>query len=246
MGSSFLVSVMSRLAVRLGALAWILVFLGCGREPSTAEPPAAGPSGPPPARETPVSIAGAEGRTPEPVVAFLGDSLTAGYGLPAAQAFPQVIQKRLEEKGVKVRVINAGVSGDTSAGGLRRVDWLISQKPFVLVVALGANDGLRGLPIDEMEKNLRQIVVKGKSSGARVLLCGLKVPPNYPPALAGEFESVFPRIAKEEGVAFLPFLLNGVGGRPELNQPDGIHPNEAGQEIVARNVLEELEKLLQG
>jgi acyl-CoA thioesterase-1 len=198
----------------------------------------------PGSRETPVAEIPRPDEKEGTIVAFLGDSLTAGLGLPESEAYPAVIGRTLESRGVRIRVINAGVSGDTSAGGLRRVDWLLAQKPDVLVVALGGNDGLRGLPVGEMESNLRQIVSKGKAAGTRVLLCGLKVPPNYPPSMAGEFEGVFPRIAKDEGVALVPFLLEGVGGRPELNQPDGIHPNAMGQEILAKNVLTGLEAVL--
>jgi len=141
-------------------------------------------------------------------------------------------------------VVNGGVSGDTTAGGLRRVDWLLKQKPAVVVVWLGANDGLRGFPVEETERNLREIVKKAKESGAKVLLCGMLIPTNYGPEYRTRFSALFPRVAKEEGTAFSPFPLKDVAGRPELNFPDGIHPNEEGQRLVAAAVLKDLLPLL--
>jgi len=168
-----------------------------------------------------------------PLVVFLGDSLTAGYGLGGEQAYPALVEKRLKEQGVPVHVLNAGVSGDTTAGGLARLDWLLSQKPDVVVVGLGGNDGLRGLPLEQAEKNLREIVRRSKGAGARVLLLGMQIPPNYGPEYASGFADMYPRIAKEMDVPLVPFLLAGVGGEAGLNQADGIHPTAAGQEKVA-------------
>jgi acyl-CoA thioesterase-1 len=178
------------------------------------------------------------------VVVFLGDSLTTGLGLAEEQAFPAVVGERLAEGGVRVRVVNAGVSGDTTAGGLRRLAWVLRQKPDVVVVGLGANDGLRGLPLAETERNLREIVRRARQAGARVVLLGMRLPPNYGPDYAEGFAVMYPRLARELDVPFVPFLLAGVGGDPDLNLPDGIHPNVEGQKRVAENVLPILRQVL--
>ena len=173
----------------------------------------------------------------EPLVIFLGDSLTAGYGLPAEQAYPTLVGATLREQGSPVRVVNAGVSGDTTSGAIDRLDWLLDQKPDLLVVGLGANDALRGQPVARIEANLITIVRRAKASGARVLLLGMKIPTNFGPDYSSAFAAVYPRVAEREKVPLMPFLLEGVGGRIELNLDDGIHPNERGQRIVASNVL---------
>jgi acyl-CoA thioesterase-1 len=178
-----------------------------------------------------------------PKVVFLGDSLTAGLGLDEGQAYPAVIERELRDEGTPIQVINAGVSGDTTAGGLSRLSWLLGQHPEVVVVALGANDGLRALPVAETEKNLREIVRRSKVAGARVLLLGMRIPPNYGP-YAGDFAALYPRLAKELDVPFVPFLLAGVGGVRGLNQADGLHPTAEGQEILAKNVLPYLTDML--
>ena len=203
--------------------------------PSTAPggtdaPDAAGPESSPPPSPSPSA---GDGR---PVVAFLGDSLTAGYGLPAGQAFPAVLEERLAERGLPIRAVNAGVSGDTSAGGLARLDWVLSAEPDVVVVELGPNDGLRGLDLAMTEGNLRSIVQRSRDAGARVLLVGMRIPPNYGPDYAGDFAALFPRLAEELDVPLVPFLLEGVGGEADLNQGDGIHPTAEGQRILAVNV----------
>ena len=180
-----------------------------------------------------------------PRVVFLGDSLTAGLGVDRDQSFPAYLAQRLRQEGIDIHVVNAGVSGDTSAGGLRRLDWLLQQKPDVVVVGLGANDGLRGLPLSASEENLRQIVRRSKAAGAQVLLLGMMIPPNYGPAYAQEFAEIYPRIARQEGAALVPFLLEGVGGEPRLNQSDGIHPTAAGHQRLAQNVLPHLRPMLQ-
>lgn len=186
----------------------------------------------------------AASRKAEPLVVFLGDSLTAGLGLAEDQAYPALLERRLDGDGKPVRVINAGVSGDTTAGGLARLDWLLGQKPAVLVVGLGANDGLRGLPLEETEKNLREIVRRAKQAGARVLLLGMRIPPNYGPDYTRQFEAMYPEIAKDLEVPLVPFLLEGVGGETGMNQEDGIHPTAEGQEVLADNVEPYLEKVL--
>jgi acyl-CoA thioesterase-1 len=177
-------------------------------------------------------------------VVFLGDSLTAGLGLPADQAYPALLARELSADGFRVRVINAGVSGDTSAGGLRRLRWLLAQHPAVVVVGLGGNDALRGQPPAEIERNLREIVAQARQAGAQVLLLGMQIPPNYGPDYTGDFAAIYPRVARELHVPLVPFLLAGVGGVAELNQADGIHPTAAGQVKVAANVKPYLEQML--
>ena len=179
-----------------------------------------------------------------PVVVFLGDSLTAGFGLAAEEAFPALVAATLAGRGTPIRAINAGVSGDTTAGGLRRLDWALKSRPQVVVVALGANDGLRGQPLESIEANLNAIVEKARAAGARVLLAGMLMPPNYGGEYANGFAAIYPRVAKQLGVPLVPFLLEGVAGHPELNQPDGIHPTAEGQRIVARNVEPYLAELV--
>ena len=182
----------------------------------------------------------------EPVIVALGDSLTAGLGVTADEAYPALLQARLEREGLHYRVVNAGVSGDTTAGALRRVDWVLRARPAVVVVALGANDGLRGLPVTAMRDNLAAIVTRLRAGGARVLLAGMRLPPNYGAAYTREFAEAFPSVARRASVPLVPFLLEGVAGVPALNQADGIHPNAAGQRVVADNVWRALEPLLQG
>src|SRR5262245_4613584 len=177
------------------------------------------------------------------VVAF-GDSLTAGLGVAAEEAWPALIDARLRREGYQYRVVNAGVSGDTSAGGLRRVDWVLRSRPQVAVVALGANDGLRGLDTDAMERNLLAIVERLRASGARVLVAGMRMPTNYGDTYTQAFRDVFPDVARRTGSALMPFLLDGVAADPHLNLPDGIHPNAAGHRIIAEHVWPHLMSLL--
>jgi acyl-CoA thioesterase-1 len=178
-----------------------------------------------------------------PLIVFLGDSLTAGLGLDENQAYPALLGRQLREEGKAVRVVNAGVSGDTTAGGLSRIGWILGQHPDLVVVALGANDGLRALPLAEVETNLREIIRRSRAAGARVLLLGMRLPPNYGP-YAEQFTALYPKLAKEMDVPLVPFLLDKVGGIRSLNQSDGIHPTAQGQEIVAKNVLPYLEEML--
>jgi acyl-CoA thioesterase-1 len=182
----------------------------------------------------------------EPLVVYLGDSLAAGLGLAEEEAFPALVEGILRQEGIVIRTVNAGVSGDTTAGGLSRLNWLLRQSPDVVVVELGANDGLRGLEPEMTERNLRQIVEQSRAAGARVLLVGMKVPPNYGGDYAGRFEEVYPRLASELGVALMPFLLEDVAGDPMLNLGDGIHPNAAGQQRVAANIAPYLREILLG
>jgi acyl-CoA thioesterase-1 len=180
----------------------------------------------------------------EGVVVVLGDSLSAGLGVAVDEAFPARLQARLRADGYDYRVVNAGVSGDTTAGGLRRVDWVLRAKPDVVVVALGANDGLRGLSPREMRANLEAIVGRLQAAGARVLLAGMRLPPNYGADYTKEFEAVFPEVARRARVPLMPFLLDGVAADPRLNQPDGIHPTAAGQQLIADRLWPHLRSLL--
>jgi acyl-CoA thioesterase-1 len=186
------------------------------------------------------------GQTDEakPRIVFLGDSLTAGLGLASSESYPSLIGARLKQLGYDYEIVNAGVSGDTSAGGVRRLDWSLQGDVKVLVVALGANDGLRGLPVEEMRRNLRQVLDGAKARGIPVILAGMEAPPNNGPDYAREFRGVYSALAKEHGVRFIPFLLQGVAGDASLNQPDGIHPNTRGAEIIADLVWRELEPAL--
>ncbi|RMH20420.1 MAG: arylesterase, partial [Acidobacteria bacterium] len=179
-----------------------------------------------------------------PLVVFLGDSLTAGFGLAEEQAFPARVAELLAARGRPVRAINAGLSGDTTAGGLRRLDWLLRQRPDVVVIALGGNDGLRGLDPASTEENLRRTILAARAAGARVLLAGMLIPPSYGPDYAGRFAAIFPRLAAELEVPLVPFLLDGVAADPALNLADGIHPNAAGHERIAATLLPYLETVL--
>ena len=231
------------------ALALLLLALGvtsCGGRsapPASTAPVAAEKSAPPAAaKPRPATEIPGEG----PLVVFLGDSLTAGLGLDEDQAYPALVGRELARRGLPVRVVNAGVSGDTSAGGLARLDWLLAQHPDLLVVELGANDGLRGQPLTGIEANLRAIVERARAAGVgRIVLAGMKIPPNYGPEYAAGFDAIFPRVASGEKVTLIPFLLEGVAGRPELNQPDGLHPNAAGDALVARTVVDALAPLVE-
>ena len=180
------------------------------------------------------------------IILFLGDSITAGYGLDLEQAFPALIQEKIDAKRWNFKVVNAGQSGDTSAGGLNRLEWLLKNRVDVLVLELGANDGLRGLPAETTRKNLQAIIdrTKGKYPEAKVIVVGMKVPPNMGGDYGRKFEAVFVDLAKKNKAALIPFVLEGVGGSRELNLADGIHPTAKGHEIVAANVWKVLVPVL--
>jgi acyl-CoA thioesterase-1 len=171
-----------------------------------------------------------------PRIVFLGDSLTAGLGLPVDQSFPALIQERLDREGYDYEVVNSGVSGDTSAGGLRRLEWALEGNVRVLVVALGANDGLRGLSPDQLKKNLTAIVDTARGRGLAIVVAGMEAPPNNGPEYTAAFRQVFLDVAARQDVAFVPFLLQGVAGDAAYNQSDGIHPNARGAQVVAETV----------
>jgi acyl-CoA thioesterase I len=180
-------------------------------------------------------------------IVFFGTSLTAGLGVQPGQSFPGVIQRKLQEAGYKYRVVNAGLSGETSAGGLSRIDWILkNNKVDIFVLELGANDGLRGLDIDKTRKNLSEIIdkVRAQAPEAKILLAGMQVPPNMGQDYSIRFRQIFVELANKQNAILIPFLLEGVGGNPKLNQPDGIHPNVEGHKIMAENVWKELKPLL--
>ena len=177
------------------------------------------------------------------IVAF-GDSLTIGLGLLEQEAYPALLQNKINEAGYQFEVVNAGVSGDTSAGGLRRLDWALEGNVKVLVVAFGGNDGLRGLPVPQMKENLSQIIDRARERSIVVILAGMEAPPNFGQEYATGFRQAFRDVALNKRVLFIPFLLNNVAGKPELNQADGIHPNQQGTQIVADTVWSVLEPLL--
>jgi acyl-CoA thioesterase-1 len=190
--------------------------------------PAADPSAPP----------------PRPKVVVLGDSITAGYGLVESLSFPAILQKYVDADGYEFEVVNAGVSGDTSAGGLRRLDWALEGNVRVLILELGANDGLRGLSVPVMKENLSAIITRARERNVVVILAGMEAPPNYGPEYVRQYREAFQEIARKERVLFIPFLLDKVAGQAELNQADGIHPNAAGAKIVADTVWGVLRNLL--
>ena len=180
-----------------------------------------------------------------PKVVVLGDSLSAGYGLLELQAFPALVQTKLQQEGYKWEVVNAGVSGDTSAGGLSRLDWSLEGNVVTLVVELGANDGLRGLPVGQMKQNLSEIIMRARQRGIKVILTGMEAPPNYGPLYTAEFRQVYRDLASKHDVTFVPFYLEGVAGDPSLNISDGIHPNAAGSRIIEERLWRALEPLLE-
>ncbi len=194
--------------------------------PAPAEQPSQAPSGP-------------------TIIAF-GDSLTAGYGLGPGESYPARLRQELQRRGLDYNVVNEGVSGDTTAAALARVDLALAHPDAVLaIIAVGANDGLRGLPIDGMESNIRAIIKRFQDASVRVVLAGMRLPPNFGPDYVSAFEAVYPKLAHELDVPLMPFLLDGVAAHPELNQDDGIHPNEKGAVIVAKSVAEFIAPLLE-
>lgn len=219
-----------RLGRRLLLLSLLCAGVSCGGEAPEATIPAA------PVERAP--------EAPRPRIVALGDSLTAGLGLPPDEAYPAVLEERIRQRGYPFQVVNAGVSGDTSAGGLRRVDWALDGDVRILILALGANDGLRGLPVDEMTRNLQEIIDRAQRRNVSVLLVGMEAPPNYGERYTREYREAFQDLAKRNHVEFMPFLLAGVAAVPDLNQRDGLHPTSRGARMLADNLLPVLEKML--
>ena len=220
----------------------VLFVGGCQRDSRSSEgpPPAAPAAPPPPSAPAPDP----DGRPIRPKIVALGDSVTAGLGLVETQTFPHLLQQRIDQEGYAFEVDNAGVSGDTSAGGLRRLDWALQGDVRVLIVALGANDGLRGLSAAEMKKNLDQIIQRAKDRGIAVILAGMEAPPNFGQEYATAFRQAYRDVALKQRVVFIPFLLDKVAGHSTLNQGDGIHPNAQGAQIIADTVWAVLRPLL--
>ena len=181
-------------------------------------------------------------------IVFLGDSLSAGSGVKPQQAFPALVQEKIRERGLPFEVVNAGLGGDTTAGGVRRLDWLLQRKIDVLVLELGGNDGLRGLPVANVKANLQTMIDKARAKNpeVKIVVAGMQMPPNVGPQYREEFRQAFFDVAKENNATMIPFLLEGVGGLREFNQPDLIHPNPEGHKIVAEVVWKTLEPLLLG
>lgn len=212
----------------------VLLLAGCSTTPAPeldSAPQAVRPS----ATEVPADAS---------VIVAFGDSLTAGLGLAPEDSYPSLLQNLLLEEGFPYRVVNEGVSGDTSAVALARVDTAAAQRADLVIVAIGANDGLRGLPVDEMEKNLREILRRFEAAGSQVALAGMRIPPNMGAEYVEDFEAVFPRVAQDMDIPLLPFLLEGVAADRNLNQDDGIHPNEEGARMVAALVANFVKPLL--
>jgi acyl-CoA thioesterase-1 len=184
----------------------------------------------------PATVATVGAAAARPRIAILGDSLSAGLGLPKAAAYPSLLQERVDADGLGFEIVNAGVSGDTTAGGLARLDWALDGDVRILIVALGANDGLRGLPARELQSNLAQIIERAQERGITVILAGMEAPPNYGRDYIGSFHQVYPVLAAKYHLALVPFLLQNVAGIETLNQRDGIHPTAAGAKIVADTV----------
>jgi acyl-CoA thioesterase-1 len=191
-----------------------------------------------------VAFAGAPAAGRVPVILDFGDSLTAGYGLPAGQAFPARLEAWLHQQGIEARVVNAGVSGDTTAGGLARLDWALADKPDLVILALGANDALRGIEPSNVRENLDKMIGKIEASGAKMLLLGMLAPPNWGEEYRHAFDQIFPELARIHHLPLYPFFLEGVAMKPELNQPDGLHPNERGVAVLVDRIAPVVARLL--
>ena len=228
----------------LALVASCLVVAACTGSACAAGPrEREGGGAPPQARSTP-EVPNLKAEASRPRIVALGDSLTIGLGLLESQSYPARLQKNIDADGYNFEVENAGVSGDTSAGGLRRLDWAIQGDVRILIVALGANDALRGLSVAEMKSNLSAIIERARSRGITVILAGMEAPPNYGQEYAVAFRQAYQDLAHQHRVLFVPFLLDKVAGVPELNQADGIHPNERGAQIVADTLWKVLKPLL--
>lgn len=222
--------------------AGLLFAAGCQSE----ETPTAGTEAATSGTNVQEEVPGTAGEDEQKTILIFGNSLTAGYGLDPEQGFPARIQERVDAAGLDYEVINAGLSGETSAGGLNRIDWLLRRPPDVFVLELGANDGLRGVAIESTRENLQAIIdkVREVNPDVEVVIAGMQVPPNLGARYTEAFGALFPELAQANDAALIPFLLDGVAGDPSLNLPDGIHPTAEGYEIVAENVWETLEPVL--
>lgn len=240
-------------ALAVSALVSTLIPISCHRDPRDGDTSAAArapASSPAPAAQAqaqapvPATPTSTPARVGRPRVVVLGDSLTAGLGLAPSESYPSLLQQKIDRAGLNFEIVNAGVSGDTSAGGVRRLDWSLDGDVRILILELGANDGLRGLPVPEMVNNLSTIIERAKGRGIQVMLCGMEAPPNFGPDYTRAFHAAFPALARKYQLPFVPFLLNGVAGITDLNQSDGIHPNVEGARRVADTVWGKLEPML--
>ncbi len=217
----------------------VFILVSCGDDPKKEVDPE-------PTRTADAVTKAAE-TSEEKIILFFGNSLTAGYGLDTEEAFPALIQDRMDSLGLNYTAINSGLSGETTSAGLNRLDWVLNQKVDIFVLELGANDGLRGIPIKETRENLQAIIdlVRKKNADTKIVLAGMQIPPNMGQAYTGEFQQLFPELAKKNDIKLIPFLLEGVAGHPDLNLEDGIHPTAEGQKIVRDNVWNVLEDVIQ-
>ncbi len=224
---------MYKIAILTGLFIWLVVAISCGDKEKNA--------GQSEKAETNTTTS-RKAKT----ILFFGNSLTAGYGVEPSQAFPALIQHKIDSLQLSYQVINAGVSGETSAGGNSRIDWILRQSVDVFVLELGANDGLRGIPVGETKRNLQSIIdkVKAKYPNVKLVLAGMQVPPNMGQKYASDFQAIFPELAKKNNMALIPFLLEKVGGEVKLNLEDGIHPTPEGHQILAENVWSVLDDVL--
>ena len=211
------------------------LLCGCGKPGEPAPQPV------PPATSAPKTAPAPDRR---PAIACFGDSITAGFGLEPGQSFPDLLQQDLDRRGLKYRVANLGVSGDTTQDGLARVPMVLDEKPAIVLLELGGNDGLRGLPIAVTQSNLAAMIEAFQKSGSRVVLAGMTLPPNYGPVFIRKFEAMYGALAKKYGLTLIPFLLEGVGGNDRLMQRDGLHPNAEGARRIAAEVMKTLEPIL--
>ncbi|HEU4686563.1 MAG TPA: arylesterase [Nitrospira sp.] len=193
----------------------------------------------------PATASKTAGRNDRPRIVAFGDSLTSGLGVSADEAYPAVLQRRLDAAGFRYRVVNAGVSGDTTAGGVRRVDWVLNSKPALVILELGGNDGLRGLSLAETKRNLEQIIERLQQASVTVILAGMKLPPNYGADYTKAFEAIYPELARKYRLALIPFFLEGIAGSRQLNQADGIHPTAEGYRVIVGRLFDQLTPLLE-
>lgn len=250
------VRILTFTTILLLSIVFAVAFTGCSddgaaqddntQERVAQQNTASGQSGPAPANNTPVPADTATSSGTKNVLIF-GDSITAGYGIDSEEAFPALLQDRIDALGWNFNIVDGGLSGDTSAGGLRRINWMLREPIDVFILELGGNDGLRGTPPDATARNLQSIIdaVKEKYPEAKIILAGMQIPPNLGQDYTRQFREVFPTLAENNEALLIPFLLEGVGGVPALNQPDGIHPTEEGHEVVAENIWEVLQPVLQ-
>lgn len=232
---------MKKFVLLTGLIFLLMVFFSCGNAGNDGAVVKA------PSADTATAASANSDKPPQKkTIVFFGNSLTAGYGVEPGQAFPALIQRKIDSLDMPYKVVNAGVSGETSSGGNGRIDWILRNPPDVFVLELGANDGLRGIPVAETKKNLQAIIDKVKISNpnVQIVIAGMMLPPNMGQQYTSQFRDVFPALARANNATLIPFLLQGVGGEAKFNQQDGIHPTPEGHEIVAQNVWTVMKPIL--